>query len=166
MAREQAQGLKQVENDRVIVTEWRFSPGAETGWHKHAHDYVVVPSLDGELLIEDADGEKRVALHAGMQVPLSFLVAATIALVTALSFSELASRIPVSAGEPRYVDEAFHLNWLSTFIGWAVISGRFLSPTNTWRALRFSRVPSQSGQACVDSSFANSSRTAVDSVSR
>ena len=65
MAREQAQGLKQVENDRVIVTEWRFSPGAETGWHKHAHDYVVVPSLDGELLIEDAEGEKRVALHAG-----------------------------------------------------------------------------------------------------
>ncbi len=31
----------QVENERVIVTEWRFAPGADTGHHVHAHDYVV-----------------------------------------------------------------------------------------------------------------------------
>ena len=24
----------QVENDRVIVTEWRFPPGGHTGWHQ------------------------------------------------------------------------------------------------------------------------------------
>ncbi|HXR57728.1 MAG TPA: cupin, partial [Burkholderiales bacterium] len=35
------------QNDRVIVTEWRFAPGAETGWHRHAHDYVVVCLTDG-----------------------------------------------------------------------------------------------------------------------
>lgn len=38
-----------VDNDRVIVTEWRFAPGANTGWHTHGHDYVVVPMLDGKL---------------------------------------------------------------------------------------------------------------------
>jgi len=25
----------QVKNDRVIVTEWRFNPGADTGYHVH-----------------------------------------------------------------------------------------------------------------------------------
>ena len=39
----------QVENARVIVTQWRFPPGAETGHHVHAHDYVVVPMTSGLL---------------------------------------------------------------------------------------------------------------------
>src|SRR5690242_15302995 len=52
-ARPKAIGTKQIENDRVIVTEWRFAPGAETGWHRHGHDYIVVPLLDGKLAIED-----------------------------------------------------------------------------------------------------------------
>ena len=42
------------ENDRVIVTEWRLTPGAETGWHRHAHDYVVVCLTAGTLLAETA----------------------------------------------------------------------------------------------------------------
>jgi quercetin dioxygenase-like cupin family protein len=45
------------ETDRVIVTEWRFAPGAETGWHRHAHDYVVVVLTAGKLMQETADGE-------------------------------------------------------------------------------------------------------------
>jgi len=43
---------KQLENERVIVTEWRFASGAETGWHRHSYDYIVVPGLDGNLLLE------------------------------------------------------------------------------------------------------------------
>ena len=31
------------DNDRVRVTEWRFGPGEETGWHRHELDYTVVP---------------------------------------------------------------------------------------------------------------------------
>ena len=27
----------QLETERVIVTEWRFPPGAETGHHVHGH---------------------------------------------------------------------------------------------------------------------------------
>lgn len=65
MDRPQATGTQQVKNDRVIVTEWQFPPGGETGWHKHGHDYVVVPGRDGVLLIEDANGETRVELAAG-----------------------------------------------------------------------------------------------------
>lgn len=41
-----------IENDRVIVTEYRFAPGANTGWHKHGHDYVVVPLMDGKVRLE------------------------------------------------------------------------------------------------------------------
>ncbi|MEM7294475.1 MAG: cupin domain-containing protein, partial [Pseudomonadota bacterium] len=49
-----------IENDRTIVTEWSFSVGAETGWHRHGYDYVVVPVVDGELLIEEGEGQSRV----------------------------------------------------------------------------------------------------------
>jgi quercetin dioxygenase-like cupin family protein len=55
----------QVENDRVIVTEWRFAPGADTGHHVHAYDYVVVPLTSGILRIVDAAGAREVSLEAG-----------------------------------------------------------------------------------------------------
>ena len=42
-----------IENERVIVTEYRFQPGDNTGWHRHGHDYVVVPMMDGKLRIAD-----------------------------------------------------------------------------------------------------------------
>jgi quercetin dioxygenase-like cupin family protein len=48
----------QIKNDRFIVTEWRFAPGAETGWHRHAYDYIVVPQTTGQLRIELADNSK------------------------------------------------------------------------------------------------------------
>src|ERR1700733_5453028 len=42
-----------ISEPHVRVTEWRFAPGAETGWHRHEADYVVVPLLDGDLLLEE-----------------------------------------------------------------------------------------------------------------
>jgi quercetin dioxygenase-like cupin family protein len=63
--RPQAVPTVQIDNPRVIVTEWRFAPGAETGWHRHAHDYVVVPTTDGELLLQTPDGERTAALVLG-----------------------------------------------------------------------------------------------------
>ena len=57
----------QIDNERVIATEWRFAPNAETGWHLHQHDYVVVPLLDGTLRIEGLDGAKTdVVLQRGV----------------------------------------------------------------------------------------------------
>ena len=61
-----AVGTKQVDNDRVIVTEWRFAPGAETGWHRHGHDYVVVPLVTGKLKIDDGKEEHLADLKAGV----------------------------------------------------------------------------------------------------
>ena len=55
----------QVKNDRVIVTEWRFPPGAETGWHTHGYDYVVVPMCSGKLLLETKEGDVEAVLEAG-----------------------------------------------------------------------------------------------------
>ena len=51
-----------IENDRVRVTEWRFKRrGDNTGWHRHAFDYVVIPLFDGVLEIDMGDGETVMA---------------------------------------------------------------------------------------------------------
>jgi len=60
-----AQPTVQIDNDRVRVTEWRFAPGTETGWHTHEMDYVVVPLYDGTLRIETVDGVTEVELRHG-----------------------------------------------------------------------------------------------------
>ena len=54
-----------VENERVIVTEYRFQRGDNTGWHRHGHDYVVVPLMDGKLKIVSNDGESFAVMKAG-----------------------------------------------------------------------------------------------------
>ena len=51
----------QIDNERVRVTEWRFAPGAETGFHVHEMDYVVVPSADGRLKLVSPEGEETYA---------------------------------------------------------------------------------------------------------
>jgi quercetin dioxygenase-like cupin family protein len=56
-----------IDNERVRVTEWRFAPGAATGWHRHEMDYVVVPMLDGELDLVGQVGERtRAKLSKGV----------------------------------------------------------------------------------------------------
>jgi beta-alanine degradation protein BauB len=51
----------QIDNDHIRVTEWRFAPGAATGFHRHEHDYVVVPARDGELKLIGPKGEVSTA---------------------------------------------------------------------------------------------------------
>jgi len=63
--RPQAIAIRQIDNERVAVTEWRFAPGAHTGWHRHAHDYVVVPLTRGTLTLEEPGGTRDVLLEAG-----------------------------------------------------------------------------------------------------
>jgi len=63
--RPQAEAFPQLETERVKVTEWRFAPGAETGWHRHGYDYVVVPLTTGTLLLETPEGEKTADLRIG-----------------------------------------------------------------------------------------------------
>ena len=64
-SRPQATSKRLQETDRVIVTEWRLPPGAETGWHRHGYDYVVVCLTAGKLLAETADGPVETDLAFG-----------------------------------------------------------------------------------------------------
>lgn len=63
--RPRAQSRLLQENERVIITEWRLKPGAETGWHRHGHDYVVVCLTAGKLLAETASGNVETELGFG-----------------------------------------------------------------------------------------------------
>lgn len=60
-----AVATRQAETERVIVTEWRFPPGGHTGWHRHDHDYVVVPITTGDLAIWTGTEEVRGGLVTG-----------------------------------------------------------------------------------------------------
>ena len=55
-----------IDNDRVRVTRWRFGPGAATGWHRHEHDYVIVPLTDGSLTLVEPQGERQSDLTTGV----------------------------------------------------------------------------------------------------
>ncbi|RLP23719.1 cupin domain-containing protein [Mesorhizobium sp. YM1C-6-2] len=60
-----AKATKLIDNERVIVTEWRFQPGDNTGWHRHAHDYVIVPLMDGKLKLVTKEGESVAEMKKG-----------------------------------------------------------------------------------------------------
>lgn len=51
-----AKPVLHIDNARVRVTEWRFEPGAATGFHRHEMDYVVVPLATGRLRMIGPDG--------------------------------------------------------------------------------------------------------------
>ena len=63
----------------------------------------------------------KVAGHAAMYTPLCFLAAVLVAVFTALSYAELASRHPVSAGAAVYVQEGFNIPRLSLIVGVLII---------------------------------------------
>lgn len=58
---------------------------------------------------------------AGTGAPLAFLLAGVVAGFAAFSYAELGGRFPVSAGEAMFVQEAFHLPWLSRLTGWLIV---------------------------------------------
>jgi quercetin dioxygenase-like cupin family protein len=55
----------QIDNERVRVTEWRFPPGAATGWHRHEYAYVVVPLATGRLAVTGPAGDGVAELVSG-----------------------------------------------------------------------------------------------------
>ena len=69
----------------------------------------------------------KVAGHAGMHTPFAFLLASTLAIFTAFSFSELASRYPLSAGEAVYIQKGFGLRHLSLLTGLIIILSGIVS---------------------------------------
>lgn len=68
-----------------------------------------------------------VAADAGVWAPLSFLVAGLIAVPTALSYGEFASRLPEAAGPALFVRRAFGLPWLGLAVGLAIAASGMIS---------------------------------------
>lgn len=59
MSRPVATGTLVTENAQVRVTRYDIEPGAETGWHRHGHDYVIVPVTACTLTLEEPGGGVR-----------------------------------------------------------------------------------------------------------
>lgn len=69
----------------------------------------------------------EVAGAAGIYAPLAFLFAAVIAGLTGVSFAELSSRFPKSAGEAVYVSAGFNSERLSLFVGLMIVASGIVS---------------------------------------
>lgn len=70
MTKPQATHVVHIDDEKFKVTEWRFAPGAETGWHVHGHDYVIVPLTDGTLAL-DLPGNNSMTANLTQGVPYS-----------------------------------------------------------------------------------------------
>lgn len=51
-----------IDDARVRVQRFDFAPGAETGWHRHGHDYVITAITDCHMLLEEPGGTSRKVL--------------------------------------------------------------------------------------------------------
>lgn len=69
----------------------------------------------------------KIAEPAGYFAALAFLIAALVAFCAALSYAELASRFPVSAGVAVYLHEAFKARRLSTIVGLMLVGAGVVS---------------------------------------
>ncbi len=63
----------------------------------------------------------KVVGHAGPFAPVSFLVAALLACLTAFSYAELSARYPLSAGEAVYIEEGLGIRQVSVLVGLLII---------------------------------------------
>ncbi len=64
--RDQAKATQMIDDARVRVTRFDFAPGAETGWHRHAMDYVITAVTDCYMRLELPDGTvNEVTVPAG-----------------------------------------------------------------------------------------------------
>ncbi|MFZ7089521.1 APC family permease [Primorskyibacter sp. 2E233] len=62
--------------------------------------------------------------EAGLWAPLAFVLAAIIAVPTALTFAELSVRIPEAAADSAYIEKGLGLHWLAMVVGWInIIAG-------------------------------------------
>lgn len=69
----------------------------------------------------------KVAGAAGLLAPVSFVLAALLAAFSALSFAELSSRFPRSAGEALYITEGLGTRRLGTVVGLLVVLSGIIS---------------------------------------
>lgn len=58
--------------------------------------------------------------HAGVWAPLAFVLAGLVALFSALSYAEFATRLPEAAGQAAYIERGFSSRDLGVFAGLAI----------------------------------------------
>ncbi len=75
----------------------------------------------------------EVAAEAGIYAPLSFVLAAFIAGFSAYSYAQLSTQFPKSAGEVIYVQKGFNSNFLSSAVGFMVLSTGVVSAATICR---------------------------------
>ena len=75
----------------------------------------------------------KVVAHAGIFAPVSFLVAALLACLSAFAYAELAARFPLSAGEAVYVQEGIGLRSVSALVGILIILAGIVSAATILR---------------------------------
>jgi quercetin dioxygenase-like cupin family protein len=54
-----ARSTATADDDRVRITTLEFADGDETGHHRHAYDYIVVPVTGGTFVVHETDGTTR-----------------------------------------------------------------------------------------------------------
>jgi amino acid transporter len=67
------------------------------------------------------------AVRAGVHAPVAFLIAASVMALSAASFAELATRMPVSAGEAAYVEAGLRSKAMSLLVGLLVVAAGVIS---------------------------------------
>lgn len=65
--------------------------------------------------------------EAGPLSPLAYVLAASVAVTSALSFSEIAARIPTAGGPIDYTEAAFGSFTAATIVGWMLIVANIVS---------------------------------------
>lgn len=53
-----------IDDHRVRVWRYDFAPGAETGWHRHGHDYVITALTDCHMALELPEDQTSAAFVA------------------------------------------------------------------------------------------------------
>jgi amino acid transporter len=73
----------------------------------------------------------EVIAAAGVLSPLAYLLAATVAVTSAMSFSEIAARVPSAGGAIDYMEAAFgsegRAAWLAAGVGWILVVANVVS---------------------------------------
>lgn len=87
-----------------------------TFWHALLYGLGITIGAGIYVLIGPA------ARIAGMAAPAAFVLAAMLMALSALSFAELATRMPVAAGEAAYVAEGYRSRAAGTLVGLLVIA--------------------------------------------
>lgn len=61
----EARATVQLDDGRIRVTRYDMAPGDRISWHRHEHDYLVVPLVDGEVQVAAVGGATLQRAHAG-----------------------------------------------------------------------------------------------------